>query len=63
MQAHSESEPNWGAVARDATEMIWQKTVDALAQQEHPPVSAHMGFGGAYAHDADGHFCVETCIV
>jgi hypothetical protein len=49
-----DSEPNWGAVARDATEMIWQKTINALAHNEKPPVGAHMGFGGAYGGDVEG---------
>jgi hypothetical protein len=55
-----DSEPNWGAVARDATEMIWQKTINALANQEKPPVGAHMGFGGAYGGDVGGG-CI-TCL-
>ena len=55
-----DSEPNWGAVARDATEMIWQKTINALAHHEKPPVGAHMGFGGAYGGDVEG-VCI-TCL-
>ena len=58
-QALMDSEPNWGAVARDATEMIWQKTINALAHHEKPLVGAHMGFGGAYGGDVEG-VCISS---
>lgn len=53
MQAPLDSQPNWRAVARDATEMIWQKTINALTNQEKPTVGAHVGFGGEYGGDVE----------